>query len=499
MKKYTQQLSPLIFDAVDKLVDFVKPTYGPAQNKVILQKGRYQEVIDDGVATAKEFELENEFENAVVKLVKEVAIKTNDRVGDGTTSSLIMLQALMKEIRERDEIMLRSDHDDDRPTPARTVIAELKAGFEDFKKQITDKARQITTEEDLKQVAYISFNNEKMAEIIAKIFFQLGHDGIVTIEESRSMETSYNVVEGLQFPKGFASAYFINQPERAECVIENPYILVTDKEIYDVNDLVPLLDKALKAGKQVLILADDIRGEALGALVITFLKKGYLCPAVKAPYYANDKYEFLMDVAELTGANFVVANVNKELKDLELEDLGQAERVVITKESTTIIGGKGKNLEEYLTKMKAIIESTESDLRRDKMKERLAKLTSGVAVIKVGCATENEMRALRYKVEDAVNATRVAFKEGVVKGAGITLSEIETSSPILNKALKVPHETLLVNLEVDSLPIGDDIIDPVAVLIAGVESAISIVNLLITTKGALVDKYEIDKQNQSQM
>src|SRR3990167_3702672 len=486
MKKYTQQLSPLIFDAVDKLVDFVKPTYGPAQNKVILQKGRYQEVIDDGVATAKEFELEDEFENAVVKLVKEVAIKTNDRVGDGTTSSLIMLQALMKELKE------------DKRT-SREVVAELKVGFEDFKKQITEKAKQITTEEDLKQVAYISFNNEKMAEIIAKIFFQLGHDGIVTIEESRSMETSYNVVEGLQFPKGFASAYFINQPERAECVIENPYVLVTDKEIYDVNDLVPLLDKALKAAKQVLILADDIRGEALGALVITFLKKGYLCPAVKAPYYANDKYEFLMDVAELTGANFVVANVNKELKDLELEDLGQAERVVITKESTTIIGGKGKNLEEYLTKMKAIIESTESDLRRDKMKERLAKLTSGVAVIKVGCATENEMRALRYKVEDAVNATRVAFKEGVVKGAGITLSEIETSSPILNKALKVPHETLLVNLEVDSLPIGDDIIDPVAVLIAGVESAISIVNLLITTKGALVDKYEIDKQNQSQM
>ena len=486
MKKYTQQLSPLIFDAVDKLVDFVKPTYGPAQNKVILQKGRYQEVIDDGVATAKEFELEDEFENAVVKLVKEVAIKTNDRVGDGTTSSLIMLQALMKELKE-----------DKRAS--REVVAELKVGFEDFKKQITEKAKQITTEEDLKQVAYISFNNEKVAEIIAKIFFQLGHDGIVTIEESRSMETSYNVVEGLQFPKGFASAYFINQPERAECVLDNPYILVTDKEIYDVNDLIPLLDKAIKAGKQVVIIADDVRGEALGSLVITYIKKGYLCPAVKAPYYSNDKYEFLMDVAELTGANFVVANVNKELKDLELEDLGQAERVVITKESTTIIGGQGKKLEEYLTKMKAIIESTESDLRRDKMKERLAKLTSGVAVIKVGGATENEMRALRYKVEDAVNATRVAFKEGTVRGAGTTLSEIETSSPILNKALKVPHKTLLTNLEVDSLPIGDDIVDPVAVLIAGVESAISIVNLLITTKGILVDKYEIDKQNQSQV
>ena len=478
------EVQEIIHSATNKMVNFISPTYGPASNKIIIQKSRQVEAIDDGVETARNFELMDECENSIIQIIREVAMKTNSRVGDGTTSSLIMLQALMKELKE------------DKRT-SREVVVELKAGFEDFKKQITNKARQITTEEDLKQVAYISFNNEKMAEIIAKIFFQLGHDGIVTIEESRSMETSYNVVEGLQFPKGFASAYFINQPERAECVIENPYILVTDKEIYDVNDLVPLLDKALKAGKQVLILADDIRGEALGALVITFLKKGYLCPAVKAPYYANDKYEFLMDVAELTGANFVVANVNKELKDLELEDLGQAERVVITKESTTIIGGKGKNLEEYLMKMKAIIESTESDLRRDKMKERLAKLTSGVAVIKVGGATENEMRALRYKVEDAVNATRVAFKEGVVKGAGITLSEIETSSPILNKALKVPHETLLVNLEVDSLPIGDDIVDPVAVLIAGVESAISIVNLLITTKGVLVDKYEPDKQNQN--
>ena len=478
-KKYTQQLNPLIFEAVDKLVDFVKVTYGPAQNKIILQKGRFQEVIDDGVTTAKEFELEGEFENAVINLVKEVAVKTNDRVGDGTTSSLIMLQALMKEIQD-----VCPD------APARDIIKELQEGFEDFKKQITERAKQITTEEELKQVAYISFNNEKIAEVIAKIFFELGHEGIVTIEESRSMETTHNIVKGLQFPRGFTSSYFINNPERAETVIENAYVLVTDREIYDVNDLKPLLEKANRAGRQVLVLADDIRGEALGMLVVTFLKTGYLCPAVKAPYYSNDKYEFLIDVAELTGANFMLAHVNKELKDLELEDLGVAERIVINKDSTTIIGGKGKGLEEYIKKIQATIESTESDLKKDKLKERLAKLTSGVAVIKVGGATENAMKALRYKVEDAVNATRVAFKSGVVRGAGVTLSEIETSSPILNSALKVPHETLLVNLEVDSLPVEEDIIDPVEVLIAGVESAISIVSLLISTKGILCDKEE---------
>lgn len=479
MKKYTQQLSPLIFEATDKLVNFIRPTFGPAQNKIIIQEGRFQEVIDDGVATAKKFELEDEFENAVIKLIKEVAIKTNDRVGDGTTSSLIILQALMKALKE-----------DKRP--AREIIEELKLGFEDFKKQIKERAKQISTEEDLRKVAYISFNNEKIAEVIAKIFFELGHEGIVTIEESRSMETTHNIVKGLQFPRGFISSYFINVSDRAETVLENPYILVTDQEIYDVNNLIPILDKALKAGRQVLIIADDVRGEALGSLVITYLKKGYLCPAVKAPYYSNDKYEFLMDVAELTGANFMVAHMNKELKDLELEDLGQAERVVLTKDSTTIIGGKGKNLEEYVTKMKAIIDSLESELKKDKTKERLAKLTSGVAVIKVGGATENEMKSLRYKVEDAVNATRVAYKEGVVPGAGTTLASIETSSSILNAALQVPYQVLLENLEIDKLEVGEDIIDPVEVLIAGCESAISIVSLLINTKGILVDANEKD-------
>lgn len=481
-KLYTTKLNPLIFEATDKLCDFVKHTYGPAQNKIIIQHGNRQEIMDDGVSAARAFELPDEFENSIVTLIKEVAEKTNARVGDGTTSSLIMLQAIMKALKE-----------DTRPS--REIIKELQDGLEDFKKQITERAKQINTEEELKQVAYISFNNEKIAEVIAKIFFELGHDGIVTIEESRSMETTHNVVKGLQFPRGFTSSYFINNAERAECVLENPYILVTDREIYDINDLKPLLEKALKSGRQVLVLADDVRGEALGMLVVTFLKTGYLAPAVKAPYYSNDKYEFLMDVAELTGANFVVANMNKELKDLELTDLGVAERVVINKDSTTIIGGQGKGLEEYARKMQATIDSTDSDLKKDKMKERLAKLTSGVAVIKVGGATENEMKALRYKVEDAVNATRVAFKSGVVKGAGTTLSEVITSSPILNSALQVPNKVLLGNLEVDKLEVGEDIVDPVSVLIAGVESAISIVSLLISTKGIIVDKNEPIKES----
>ena len=498
MKKYTQQTNPfyfeVIFEAVNKLVDFVKPTYGPAQNKIILQQGRFQEVIDDGVATAQQFELPDEFENAVIQLVKEVAIKTNDRVGDGTTSSLIMLQALMKEIWSIQEAKIKSNSDEDVPVPAREIIADLRKGLEEFKKQITEKARQIETKEDLKQVAYISFNNEKMAEVISEILFELGHDAVVTIEESKSLETTHTVVKGLQFPRGFASSYFINSPEKAETVLEKPYILVTDREIVDAKELLPLMNKIIATGnRQLLIIADDIRGEALATLVINWVKGIGLFPAVKAPYYSNDKYEFLMDVAELTGANFRAGDLGRKLEDTNIEDLGMADKVIINKDSTTIVGGHGKGMEEYIQKMDAMIATMQSEIKKDKMTERRAKLTSGVAVIKVGGATENEMKALRYKVEDAVNATRVAFKNGVVKGAGVTLKEIKTSSSILNHALEYPHKQLLENMEIASLEVGEDIIDPVEVLIAGVESAVSIASLLITTKGILVEENEKEK------
>jgi len=477
--KSEQEVREIIYKATDALVDFVKTTYGPASNKIIIQKRNHAETIDDGVETARNFELNDECENAVISIIREVAQKTNDRVGDGTTSSLIMLQAIMSEIRKLDKIV------------ARTIVDDLENGLEEFKKQIKEKARQITSKEDLQKVAFISFNNLKLAEIIAEILFELGPEGIVTIEESRSMETTYNIVKGLQFPRGFASSYFINDHAKAECVLEKPYILVTDQEIYDPKDLVPIMNKVIATGnRQLVVLGDDVRGEALGTLVLNFVKGVGLFPAVRAPYHSNDKYEFLQDVAELTGANFRVSHTNKKLDQLELEDLGVADKVVLTKDHTTIIGGHGKEIEPYITTLKAMIESSDSELRKDKMKERLAKLTSGVAVIKVGGATENEMKALRYKVEDAVNATKVAFKSGVVTGAGVTLGSIITSSEILNKALKYPHEQLLKNWEVESIEIKEGVVDPVEVLIAGVESAISIASLLISTKGILVEKEE---------
>ena len=355
-KKYTRHINPLIFDAVDKLCDFVKPTFGPAQNKIILQRGRHQEIIDDGVTTAKQFELQDEFENAVVRLVKEAAIKTNDLVGDGTTGSLIILQALMKEIKRLD------DH------PARDIIAELQDGLAEFKEQMRNKARSVTSREDLKQVAYISFNNEKMAEVISEILFELGHEAIVTIEESKSLETTHTIVKGLQFPKGFASSYFINSPEKAETILEKPYILVTDREIYDPKELLPLLNKVITTGnRQLVIIADDVRGEAMATLIINFMKGVGLFPAVKAPYYSNDKYEFLMDLAELTGAGFVAGDLGRKLEDTEIEHLGIAERVIITKDSTTIVGGGGKNLDEYAKKLRAIIETTDSEIKKDKI------------------------------------------------------------------------------------------------------------------------------------
>jgi len=308
------------------------------------------------------------------------------------------------------------------------------------------------------------------------------------------MDTTYNIVKGLQIPRGLISPYFIIDPERAETVMEKPHILIADREIYSPQELIPILDKVIKSGnRQLLIITDDVRAEALATLIVNKLKGNALFVAVKAPYIGSQKTGTMTDIAELTGATIITSELGKKLEDATLEDLGTADKVIITKDTTTIIGGRGANVEDHIKKLRAMMETTVSELDKDKMKERIAKLTSGVAVIKVGGATENEMRALRYKVEDAVNASKVAFKNGVVRGAGITLQEIDTGSSLLNKALKYPYAQLLENMEVASIAIGDDIIDPVEVLIAGVESAISIVSLLITTKGILVEENEPNK------
>lgn len=474
MKKYTQQTWPIIIKAVNELCDFVKPTFGPASNRVIVQQGRGIGALDDGVAISEMFELEDELENAVIKVIKEVAKKTNDRVGDGTTGSLIILQALINEIGK--------------PKEANKIIAELHKGLAEFKTEIQKRAKTINSKDELARVAYIAFNNESIAKVIAETLWEIGHEGITTVEESDSLETTHEIVKGLQLPKGFKNPYFINNPEKAEVILEKPYILVSDREIVDGKDILPILDKVIKSGnRQLLVIADDIRGEALAIMIINKVKGNAMFCAVDAPYYSNRKYEGLMDVATLTGANFQMGVV-QDLKNLELEDLGSADRVIITKDSTTIVGGKGKNLDDYVNELKALIKSSKSELDKSKMEERLAKLTSGVAVIKVGGATENEMKALRYKVEDAVNATKVAYKSGVVKGAGLTLKDIKTSSKLLNRALEYPHRQLLENSGIKELEINEGIIDPVEVLIAQVESAVSIVSLLISTKGILVDK-----------
>lgn len=477
-KKYSQQTWPIIVKAVNALCDFVRPTFGPAQNKVILQQGRQIGVLDDGVSTSNEFELEDELENAVIKVIKEVAKKTNERVGDGTTGSLIILQGLIKEIGT--------------PKDSNKTTVELQQGLAEFKAQIQKLSQTIDSKEKLVRVAYIAFNNEPIARIIAETLWEVGHEGITTIEESDSLETTHEIVKGLQLPKGFKNPYFINNPEKAEVYLTKPYILVSDKEIVDAKEILPILDKVIKSGnRQLLVLADDIRGEALAVLIINKVKGNAMFCAVDAPYYSNKKYEGLMDVAALTGASFKTGIV-QDLTKLELEDLGMAERIIITKDSTTIVGGKGKELESYVKEIRALIKTAKSELDKTRMEERLAKLTSGVAVIKVGGATENEMKWLRYKVEDAVNAAKVAYKSGVVKGAGITLSEIKTSSSILNKALKKPFEQLKENLGVKEIKLNNDVFDPVEVLIAQVESAVSIISLLISTKGILVDANEKD-------
>ena len=484
-KKYIQgkEVWNKIVYATNCLTDFVKPTFGPASNRIIIQQGRNLSILDDGVTTANEFELEDEFENAVVRVIKEVARKTNDRVGDGTTGSLIILQALINEISK----LWRYKPID--------IIAELHKGLAEFKAEIQKRAKTINSKEELVRVAYIAFNNESIAEVIAETLWEIGHEGITTVEESDSLETTHEIVKGLQLPKGFKNPYFINNPEKAEVILNKPYILVSDREIVDGKDILPILDKVIKSGnRQLLVVADDIRGEALAIMIINKVKGNAMFCAVDAPYYSNRKYEGLMDVATLTGANFQMGIV-QDLPKLELTDLGTADRIIITKDSTTIVGGKGKNLDDYIKELKALIKTTKSELDKSKMEERLAKLTSGVAVIKVGGATENEMKALRYKVEDAVNATRVAYKSGVVQGAGLTLKDIKTSSKLLNRALEYPYKQLLKNLGIKELEVVEGVEDPVEVLIAQVESAVSIVSLLISTKGILCDKTE-EKKNE---
>lgn len=499
IQKETRQV---IMSAVEKIVGFISPTFGPSANKAIVDKNMWRHVVDDGVQICRDLELSDPAENAVLKLVREVAIKTNDRVGDGTTSSLIILRAIMQEVEKRG----LSD--------GRKISEELKKACTEAVSQLTDKSKKITTQEEIEQVARISFNDDKTAKMIAELLHKVGKEGVIKIETSNAFETESEHTDGLEIPSGYVSPYMITNAQRMEAELNNnPYIVLTSYRVTNLNDLKPILDKMIKEGKrECLILADNVEQQALQFLVTNFQLQTIRAVAVSLPQ-GVDKLRYLEDIALLTGGNVFTQEKGNILDTAETHMLGRAESISIKQNSTIIKGSKGSKtlIDQEKQAIKNKLKDNLKDSEKDALKMRLALLGNGVAVIKVGAPTENEAKALKYKVEDAVHSTRSAVLGGVVCGAGLALAQVNTSSDILNRALKHPHKQLLENLGIESLNLGINeaynavtgetgdylkvgVIDPVEVLIAGIESAVSIASLLLTSYGLLIEVPEDNKK-----
>lgn len=503
VKLVTKDSFDVIRTAVNKAVDIIKPTYGPSSNKVIISKFTHKIVVDDGVQIARDLEFEDIGENAVLNIVRETAIKTNDLVGDGTTSSLIMLQAIIEEVAKL------SDFD------GHLLEKELKIGFEEAKTQLLKSAKPVTTKAELLKVAKISFDNSEVAEIVADTWFSIGKDGVLTVDRSGTMHTVAEMTEGIKITGGYLSPYMITNPSRMEALIEKPYILVTDYRLTEVNDILPIMNLLVEQKIYNLVLiCDNIEQNALATVVLNKIKGQFNLVAIAKP--ADEVANSLEDIGLMTGAKVFSMKKGDRLEKATIADLGRATRFISKRTESVIIGGKGKK--EDITQ--AIKDLNLNILMADKPKDkemfvkRLAKFTNKIAVIKVGAATENEVNALRYKVEDAINAVHAAFKGGVVCGAGLGLSRLNTSSEILNKALQAPFKQLKVNMGLDNIkPLKAEeainvitgetgnfmkvgVIDPVDVLIAGIESAVSIATLLMTVTGMIVEKPKELKQEQ---
>lgn len=496
VKIITGETFKVIKSAVDKMVDFIRPTYGPAGNKVIVSKILNKMVIDDGVQIARDFELEDTAENAVVGVIRETAVKTNDRVGDGTTSSLIMLQGIMNEVQRRG----RKD--------GRSIAIELRKGFEEAKDKLVKSARKISSLEELKKVAKVSFDDEKIADMIAGLYAKMGPDATITIDRSPTMETICETAEGITIDRGYVSPYMIVNPERMETVLEKPLILITDYRLTEAADIIPIMEKMAKLNKrELVIIAENIEGSALATAVVNKVQGKFFILAVNAPS-GGDRKVMLEDMALMTGARMFTESKGDKLENVEVKDLGQATRFICRRNESIIVGPKGKKSEisDAINALKEAVKNEPDESKKKDLSRRISTMTNTVAVIKVGAPTENEQRALRYKVEDAVNAVKAAMKNGVVCGAGLSLARLKTSSPILNEALKYPFRQLKENMGIDMdieeigpgnalnvvtmkkgpyMDVG--VMDPVDVLIAGVESAVSIASILVTSSGIIVE------------
>jgi len=426
-----------IKQGVDKLANTVKVTLGPKGRAVVLaKKFGSPTIIDDGVTIAKEIELEDHFEDMGAQLVREAASKTNDVAGDGTTTATVLTQAIFNEgiknitaganpLYVRRGIQKAVD----------AIVAELKR-----------MAKPVKTREEKAQIATISANDRVIGDLIAEAMEKVGHEGVITVEEGKSSETELDVVEGMQFDRGYISPYFITDAERMECVLEDVLILITDKKLSSMNELLPILEKIVQTGKPFLIIAEDVEGEALATLVVNKLRGTLRACAVKAPGFGDRRKEMLEDIAILTGGEVISEERGMKLENAKLEQLGKAKRIVVDKENTTIVDGEGdkKKIKERANQIRKQIEATTSDYDREKLEERLAKLSGGVAVIRVGAATETEMKAKKSKVEDAKNATKAGVQEGILPGGGVALVR---AAKVLDN-VKVDHEDEMIGVNI---------------------------------------------------
>ncbi len=526
---YNEQAQRAILRGVEKLSNAVKVTLGPAGRNVVIEKKFGSPTITkDGVAVAKEIELEDSFENVGAQLVKEVASKTSDVAGDGTTTATVLAEAIYREGVKM--------------VAAGANATEVKRGIDIAVEKVVEYLKKISkkveTAKEIEQVATISANNDsEIGKKIAEAMDKVGRDGVITVEEGKGIETYVEVVNGYQFDRGYISPYFVTDAEKMEVVFENPYILITDKKLSSVREILPILEKVVQTGKPLLIIAEEVEGEALATLVVNKLRGTLQVAAVKAPGYGDRRKEMLRDIAILTGGIVISEETGMKFESVRLDDLGKAKKIVIDKENTTIIEGYGRreDIEARIKQIKKQIEETKSDYDREKLQERLAKLSGGVAVIYVGASTETEMKERKMRIEDALHATKAAVEEGIVPGGGTAYiraieelekleNEIEGDKKIgvkiVKKALEEPlkqiaynagYEGTLVVEEVkrrgkDNINIGFDaltgeyvdmfsagIIDPTKVERVALQNAASISSLLLTTEAIVVEKKEKEK------
>ncbi len=519
--QFNEEARQALLKGVEKLSNAVKVTLGPKGRNVVLDKKfGAPTVTNDGVTIAKEIELEDPYENMGAQLLKEVATKTNDVAGDGTTTATVLAYSIIKEGLRRVAAGIN-------PMEIKRGIAravDVAVG------EIKKTAKTIKEKEEIAQVASISANNDReIGELIADAMEKVGKDGVITVEESKSMETHLEVVEGMQFDRGYLSPYFVTNRDTMTTVLENPYILIHDKKISSMKDLLPILEKVAQAGKPLLLIAEDVEGEALATLVVNNLRGTLNVCAVKAPGFGDRRKAMLEDIAILTGGQVISEELGLKLENTELKQLGRAKTIKVDKENTTIIEGAGKekDIKDRIAQIKVQIEETTSDYDREKLQERLAKLAGGVAVINVGAATEVELKEKKHRVEDALSATRAAIEEGIIPGGGLTLiqavkvmekTDVSDLTPdekvgfdIVTRALEEPIRQIAANAGLDGAVIAekaknekkgvgfnaqkmewvdmikDGIIDPAKVTRSALQNAASIASLLLTTECTITD------------